>query len=81
MLIAIHNGREIKGSLSSYFRFSWWNRTTDLPKAVEGRLISGHQFSATPNMTEQCTACHGSRSRFRLEGRSNNEWPQDFICG
>ena len=30
------------------------------PNAVEGGLVSGHQFS-TPNMTEQCTACHGSR--------------------
>jgi len=31
------------------------------PESVDGGLISGHQFSAKPNMTEQCTACHGSR--------------------
>lgn len=31
------------------------------PESVDGGLISGHQFSAKPSMTEQCTACHGSR--------------------
>lgn len=31
------------------------------PGAVGGGLIDGHNFNATPSMTRNCTACHGSR--------------------
>ena len=31
------------------------------PGSVGGGLISGHNFNATPSMTRNCTACHGSR--------------------
>jgi len=31
------------------------------PKAVGGGLVSGHLFNRTPSMTQNCTACHGSR--------------------
>lgn len=31
------------------------------PNLVGGGLIDGHIFNATPSMTRNCTACHGSR--------------------
>ena len=31
------------------------------PKSVGGGLIDGHNFNATPSLTRNCTACHGSR--------------------
>jgi thiosulfate/3-mercaptopyruvate sulfurtransferase len=31
------------------------------PNLVGGGLIDGHNFSRTPSMTRNCTACHGSR--------------------
>lgn len=31
------------------------------PASVGGGFIDGHQFNATPSMTRNCTACHGSR--------------------
>jgi len=31
------------------------------PVSVEGGFISGHVFNQKPDMSEQCTACHGSR--------------------
>ena len=31
------------------------------PASVGGGLIDGHNFNATPSLTRNCTACHGSR--------------------
>jgi len=31
------------------------------PNSVDGGLVAGHKFIKKPSMTEQCTACHGSR--------------------
>lgn len=31
------------------------------PTSVGGGLVDGHLFQAEPSMTENCTACHGSR--------------------
>jgi len=31
------------------------------PASVGGGLIEGHLFNATPSLTRNCTACHGSR--------------------
>jgi thiosulfate/3-mercaptopyruvate sulfurtransferase len=31
------------------------------PQSVGGGLIDGHNFNATPSLTRNCTACHGSR--------------------
>lgn len=31
------------------------------PNSVKGGFISGHSFRKTPSMTNNCTACHGSR--------------------
>jgi thiosulfate/3-mercaptopyruvate sulfurtransferase len=31
------------------------------PNSVGGGLIDGHVFNATPSITRNCTACHGSR--------------------
>lgn len=31
------------------------------PSSVGGGFIDGHNFNATPSMTRNCTACHGSR--------------------
>jgi len=31
------------------------------PESVEGGFIDGHIFKKTPSMTNNCTACHGSR--------------------
>ncbi|MCP5100246.1 MAG: hypothetical protein GY943_32235 [Chloroflexi bacterium] len=31
------------------------------PNLVGGGLVSGHVFNKTPSMTQNCTACHGSR--------------------
>ena len=31
------------------------------PRSVGGGFVDGHVFDATPSMTQNCTACHGSR--------------------
>lgn len=31
------------------------------PASVGGGFVDGHNFNATPSMTQNCTACHGSR--------------------
>lgn len=31
------------------------------PDSVGGGFVDGHNFNATPSMTQNCTACHGSR--------------------
>ncbi len=31
------------------------------PVSVGGGFVSGHEFRKTPHMTNNCTACHGSR--------------------
>jgi hypothetical protein len=31
------------------------------PNSVNGGFVNGHVFQGTPNMTNNCTACHGSR--------------------
>jgi len=31
------------------------------PASVGGGLVDGHNFNATPSLTQNCTACHGSR--------------------
>lgn len=31
------------------------------PNSAKGGFISGHNFNKTPDQTNQCTACHGSR--------------------
>ena len=31
------------------------------PASVGGGFIDGHNFNATPSLTRNCTACHGSR--------------------
>ena len=31
------------------------------PASVGGGFVNGHNFKATPSMTQNCTACHGSR--------------------
>ncbi len=31
------------------------------PDVVEGGFVNGHNFSARPDLLNQCTACHGSR--------------------
>ncbi len=31
------------------------------PNSVAGGFVSAHKFRPTPHMTDQCTACHGSR--------------------
>ncbi len=40
------------------------------PDSVEGGFVSGHLFSKKPDMTEQCTACHGSRIGKEYLGRT-----------
>jgi thiosulfate/3-mercaptopyruvate sulfurtransferase len=40
------------------------------PASVGGGLVAGHRFGV-PNMTENCTACHGSR--LGMEYRGENE--------
>jgi hypothetical protein len=38
------------------------------PTSVGGGLIDGHSFKATPSMSRQCTACHGSRVKNEYTG-------------
>jgi len=40
------------------------------PDSVGGGFVTGHLFSQKPNMTEQCTACHGSRIGNEYLGRT-----------
>lgn len=44
------------------------------PESVDGGLISGHQFSAKPSMTEQCTACHDSGLHSDANGNLHNRY-------
>ena len=41
------------------------------PISVGGGFVSGHEFRKTPHMTNNCTACHGSR--VGAEFRGDNE--------
>ena len=41
------------------------------PVSVAGGFVSGHEFRRTPHMTNNCTACHGSR--IGAEYRGENE--------
>ncbi len=40
------------------------------PASVGGGLVAGHRFG-TPHMTEQCTACHGSRVGAEYRGEND----------
>ena len=42
------------------------------PKSVGGGLIDGHNFNATPSLTRNCTACHGSRVGNEYMGKHEN---------
>lgn len=45
------------------------------PNSVAGGFIDGHRFVKTPDMLNQCTACHGSRVGEEFRGRHNDEIP------
>ncbi len=45
------------------------------PNSVAGGFIDGHRFVKTPDMLNQCTACHGSRIGQEFRGRHNDEIP------
>ena len=38
------------------------------PESIGGGLVQGHRFLPVPNMTENCTACHGSRIGMEYKG-------------
>lgn len=42
------------------------------PTSVGGGLIEGHVFRATPSMTRNCTACHGSRVGNEYMGKNED---------
>jgi len=42
------------------------------PTSVEGGLLEGHVFKAQPSMTNNCTACHGSRVGNEYLGKHEN---------
>lgn len=46
------------------------------PASVGGGLVDGHNFLRTPSMTQNCTACHGSRVQNEYFGR-NEGIPSD----
>ena len=46
------------------------------PTSVGGGLVSGHDFEASPSMSRQCTACHGSRVKNEYYG-ANEGIPSD----
>lgn len=43
------------------------------PASVGGGLVEGHVFQATPDMVDQCTACHGSRVGEEYRGLHRDE--------
>ncbi len=43
------------------------------PNTVEGGFIEGHVFQRTPDMLNQCTACHGSRIGEEFRGVHRDE--------
>jgi hypothetical protein len=45
------------------------------PRSVGGGLVDGHRFKKTPEMINQCTACHGSRVGDEFRGQHNEEIP------
>jgi len=45
------------------------------PDPVGGGLVEGHLFDATPDMINQCTACHGSRIGDEYRGTHREEIP------
>ncbi len=45
------------------------------PASVGGGLIEGHMFNATPSMTRNCTACHGSRVGNEYLGKNEEVRP------
>lgn len=47
------------------------------PLSVQSGFISGHNFNRTPDMTNNCTACHGSRIGEEFKGAHGGEagWP------
>ncbi len=45
------------------------------PNAVKGGFIKGHAFRRTPDMLNQCTACHGSRVGDEYRGKHTEEIP------
>jgi hypothetical protein len=47
------------------------------PTSVEGGLLAKHQFQRKPSMTENCTACHGSRVGMEYQGK-NTGIPADL---
>jgi thiosulfate/3-mercaptopyruvate sulfurtransferase len=46
------------------------------PDSVGGGLVNGHVFSPEPSMSQNCTACHGSRVKNEYYG-SNEGIPSD----
>jgi len=40
------------------------------PNSAKGGFISGHNFNRTPDQTNQCTACHGSRVGNEFTGKT-----------
>jgi thiosulfate/3-mercaptopyruvate sulfurtransferase len=43
------------------------------PDSVGSGFIEGHNFNATPSMTRNCTACHGSRVGNEYLGKNSSE--------
>ncbi|SHJ87250.1 thiosulfate/3-mercaptopyruvate sulfurtransferase [Malonomonas rubra DSM 5091] len=42
------------------------------PNFAKGGFISGHNFNKTPDQTNQCTACHGSRVGNEFTGKTGS---------
>jgi hypothetical protein len=40
------------------------------PSSVEGGFLAKHRFQKTPSMTNNCTACHGSRVGMEFQGEN-----------
>jgi len=57
------------------------------PNSVGGGFIAGHEFRARPHMTNQCTACHGSRVGVDYQGQIDEDgddvmdYPPDLHWG
>ncbi|MCK5585139.1 hypothetical protein KAJ02_03625 [Candidatus Bipolaricaulota bacterium] len=49
----------------------------NIPQAVGGGLISGHEFYRTPPMEDTCAVCHGSRAGGEFLGTLSEELPAD----
>jgi len=48
------------------------------PNSVGGGFIAGHEFRARPHMTNQCTACHGSRVGTDYQGQIDEDGDGNF---